>query len=90
MKYLTSLALYSVNSIDNLDMKLHPNLINVYMSDLPLKTLDISTLMALKSFRATNMPSLKCIKVSQRQLDTRNQNIFVVIDNGTLFSLNCN
>ena len=91
MTNLTQLTLNSVNSIDNLDVKLHPNLNYLFLIDLPLKSLDISPLLNQKSFRATNMPSLKCIKVNQSQLDARNINVNNwFIDSGTLFSLNCN
>jgi len=88
---LNFLSLYSLNSISAINTSYLVALNNLFLDNIPISVLDISGLTSLKSFRATNISTLSCIKANQTQINSRAaNNLNWPIDNGTSFALICN
>jgi hypothetical protein len=88
---LKLLSLFSLNSISSINTSYLVGLNNLFLDNIPISVLDISGLTSLKSFRATNISTLSCIKANQSQINSRTaNNLNWPIDNGTSFALICN
>ena len=87
---LKSLYLFSLNSISSINTSYLLGLNYLFLDNIPISVLDISGLTLLKSFRATNISTLSCIKANQTQINSRAaNNLNWPIDNGTSFALIC-